>query len=323
MKSMVWIRKRNLWIELFVLLILGCVSSCTFRQPSGPAKQVTVSTVTSFAATAPGIVTTSPVTTPTIGPGTIDSSAGPTGTPVTSTASNPAVDATKAAGAIWQMLGQVDKDRALTDLRQLTGDMPICVPDGCHTITNRLTGSTGLQWAKDYLFNELVSLGYSTEKEDWSNSGYSDQNIIAKKPGMVTPNEEIYFVAHMDGVKKITLLNFPAADDNASGVVDLLEVARVLSSRTFNRTIVLLFTTGEEQGTLGVKSYISQLSQEEINSIKYVVNVDMIGYDANNDGGMELWYGGHAPSLALAQRLDETIQAYQLKLKPGFIVGCG
>jgi hypothetical protein len=224
---------------------------------------------------------------------------------------------------VWEMLGQVNKDRALNDLRQLTGEEPICAGGGCYTINNRLTGSEGLHRAMDYISEELVSLGYSVEFEDWSRSGYSDRNLIARKPGVYSPTEEVYFVAHVDGVRKGVEERFPAADDDASGAVDSLELARILSSRSFSRTVVLLFTTGEEQGTLGSRSYLEQLSPPELGSIKYVVDVDVVGYDANGDGAMELWHGGHAPSMALTQMMSATIRAYQLDLAPGLVVGCG
>lgn len=221
------------------------------------------------------------------------------------------------------LLGQVNKDQALSDLRKLTGEEPICNDNECYSISNRLTGSEGLQWAKKYITDELVKLGYSVKIDNWYRSVYADQNLIAKKLGVSIPDEEVYFVAHIDGVQKGFGQNFPAADDNASGVVDLLEMARVLSSHSFSRTVVLFFSTGEEQGTLGVKSYISQLSSNELSSIKYVVNVDMIGYDANGDGVMELWHGDHAPSLALTQIMSDTIIANQINLVPRFVVGCG
>jgi hypothetical protein len=224
---------------------------------------------------------------------------------------------------VWEMLGQVNLDRALNDLRQLTGEEPICASSGCYTITNRLTGSEGLHWAMDYISKDLVSLGYSVEFRDWSRSGRADRNLIARKTGVFSPTEEVYFVAHVDGVKTGVEERFPAADDDASGVVDNLELARILSGFSFSRTVVLLFSTGEEQGTLGVQSYIAQLSPQELSSIKYVVDVDMVGYDANRDGVMELWHGGHSPSLALTQMMSETIRAYQLDLAPRFVVGCG
>jgi hypothetical protein len=224
---------------------------------------------------------------------------------------------------VWEMLGQVNQDRALSDLRRLTGEESICVGTDCYTVTNRLTGSEGLHRATDYVFNSLVSLGYSVSFRDWSRSGRSDRNVIARKPGVYAPAEEIYFVAHVDGVMPGADERFPAADDDASGVVDNLELARILSSHTFSRTVVLLFTTGEEQGRLGARSYLDQLSPPELGSIKYAVDVDMVGYDGNRDGVMELWHGGHAPSMAVTQMMSETIRAYQLDLAPRFVVGCG
>ena len=223
---------------------------------------------------------------------------------------------------VREMLGQVNRERTLNDLRQLTGEEPICVADVCYTIIGRLTGSEGLRWATNYISNALVSLGYSVEVQNWSRSGHADRNVVARKPGVISPTEEVYFVAHVDGVQTSSE-RFPAADDNASGVIDNLELARILSNYSFSRTVVLLFSTGEEQGTLGVKSYLAELSPEELSSIKYVINLDMVGYDANHDGVMELWHGGHTPSLALAQIMSETISAYQLDLAPKFIVGCG
>ena len=219
------------------------------------------------------------------------------------------------------MLGQVDPQRALNDLRRLTGEEPICVSAGCYTITDRLTGGEGLDWAMDYLDENLVALGYSAEFQEWPWSGSTERNLIARKAGVLTPTEEIYLVAHVDGVKG-SEEPYPAADDNASSVVNGLELARVFSNRSFDRTLVLFFSTGEEQGTLGVKDYLAQLSPSELSAIQYVINCDMTGYDANGDRVMELVHGDHPPSLALAQVMSETIAAYQLDLDQRMIVGC-
>jgi hypothetical protein len=219
---------------------------------------------------------------------------------------------------VWEMIGKVNIDRALIDLKKITGEEPLCIDDDCHTINNRTTGSEELSWAKDYFHHEFDRLGYATELQGWSRSGYTDQNLIAKRLGVVYPEEEIYLVAHLDGVG-----GSPAADDNASGAVDLLELARVLSDYSFSRTVVLLISTGEEQGTLGVQSYLGQLSQSELSAIKNVVNIDMIGYDANQDQVMELWHGGHSPSLVLTQTMSDTIKAYEIGLSPKFVIGCG
>ena len=232
------------------------------------------------------------------------------------------VTVTPSADVVWQMLAEVDKDRALNDLRQLTGDAPICTDKGCYTIMNRVTGGEGLQWAKDYVTQELASLGYYVEARDWSKEGQADQNLIARKTGSLLPDQEVYFVAHLDGIKKDGGERFPAADDNASGAIDLLELARVLSGHSLSRTVVFLFSTGEEEGALGARSYVDQLTDGALSTIKYVVNIDMIGYDENGDGMMQLWPGEHAPSRALTEVMSDTIQAYQLNLLPRIITGC-
>ena len=223
---------------------------------------------------------------------------------------------------VWEMLGQVDRDRALADLRRLTGEDPICAGTDCYTIADRLTGSEGLRRATDAIAGELIGLGYSVGFWNWSRSGQSDRNVVARKPGVRAPDEEIYLVAHVDGVRMNDEERFPAADDNAGGAVDLLETARVLSSQPLSRTVVFLFTTGEEQGTLGVRSYLDQLSPSELASIEAAVNVDVIGYDGNRDGVMELWHSDDVPSMAVTQMMSETIKAYRLDLAPRFIAGC-
>jgi hypothetical protein len=233
------------------------------------------------------------------------------------------VSNTPARDIVLDLLGQIDRNRALTDLQKITGEEPLCNDAGCYKVSNRQTGSAGLQRVKNYINAELVKSGYSVEINNWSRSKYSDQNLIAKKMGVSSPGEEIFLVAHLDGVIKEQRLRYPGADDDASGVVDILELARVLSNYSFNRTLVIFFSTGEEQGSLGVKSYLSQLTSKELSSIKYIIDVDMIGYDANNDGVMQLWHGGHSPSEDLTQTMRKIIVDYRLSLAPKITDGCG
>jgi acetylornithine deacetylase/succinyl-diaminopimelate desuccinylase-like protein len=221
---------------------------------------------------------------------------------------------------VQEMIGQVNQERTLADLRRLTGEEPVCTSNGCYTITGRETGSIGLKWAKDYVYETLSDLHYSVEILNWSKDGYDDQNILAYKPGILYPNEAIYFIAHMDGYGRKN----PAADDDASGVVSLLELARVLSGRTLSRPVVLFFLTGEEQGALGSDSFIEQFPGR-LDSIKYLISVEMLGWDSNNDGKMQLWSGDtvlYPSSLEFTQLLSEIITAYPLNLIPQIVTGC-
>ncbi len=223
---------------------------------------------------------------------------------------------------IQQILSGVSQERIIDDLKALTGETPLCIDSACYTIQNRLTGSAGLARAKEYVVQELSELGYAVTCQGWSMEGYSDENILARKTGTRYPDEAIYLVAHLDGVKTTAEERFPSADDDGSGVVDLLELGRVLSAYSFERTLVLFFSTGEEQGVLGVRSYVDSLSESALSAIRYVVTIDMVGYDANDDGAMQLWSGDHAPSLTFAQELSRIIQAYPLELAPQVITGC-
>jgi Peptidase family M28 len=218
--------------------------------------------------------------------------------------------------SVKKLIMQVDQERVLTDLRRLSGVEPICIAGNCYTINGRETGSEGLHWAKAYVIEQLVQLGYSVEIQDWKREGYSDQNLIVSIRGMTAPTEKIYFIAHLDGY----LDNNPAADDDASGAVGVLELARILKNHNFNKTIVLFFSTGEEKGALGVRSYVDQLTQEQLNEIEYVITVEMLAYDSNKDGAMQFWSGDQPADFV--QLLSGIIDAYHLKLLPQIVTGC-
>ncbi len=216
---------------------------------------------------------------------------------------------------IQEMIDQVNQERMLTDLRRLTGVEPICTQDGCTTLAERFTGSEDLQWAKDYVFETLLNLGYPVERLAWSSGSYSDENILAHKQGFLFPNEEIYFIAHLDGYPH----NGPAADDDATGVVVLLELARILANHTFNRSVTLFFSTGEEESVLGAHRFVADYP-ERLASIKYLVSVEMLGYDSNNDGVMELWSGDE--NTEFQEMLSQIIAAYPISLIPQVVTSC-
>ncbi len=217
---------------------------------------------------------------------------------------------------VQEMIDQVSQERVLADLRRFTGEEPICTTlNGCNTLTDRYTGSTELQWAKDYIQETLLGLHYSVEVLDWNRDGYTDQNILAHKQGILYPNEQIYFIAHLDGYPH----DNPAADDDGSGAVALLELARILANRSLSRSVTLFFSTGEEQGSKGSHQFVADYP-DRLGSIKYLVSVEMLGYDSNSDGRMELWSGDTNTEFQLL--LANIVDAYPLNLIPQVITGC-
>jgi aminopeptidase N len=69
----------------------------------------------------------------------------------------------------------------------------------------------------------------------------------------------------------------PGADDNASGVALLLELARTLAGRPHPRSIVFVAFTGEEAGRLGSRHYLQQAGAFPVEHMIAMVNLDTVG----------------------------------------------
>jgi carboxypeptidase Q len=77
--------------------------------------------------------------------------------------------------------------------------------------------------------------------------------------------------AHSDSVEA-----GPGINDNGSGSIALLEVARQLSNFQLKDKIRFAWFAGEEQGLVGSSYYVSTLTEEEKRRIKLYFNFDMI-----------------------------------------------
>lgn len=96
------------------------------------------------------------------------------------------------------------------------------------------------------------------------------KNIRGIIRGSKYPDEKMLVIAHRDSA------NTPGANDNASGLAVLLELARVLPQHKPKRTVELVAMGAEEElGSLGSYNYC-KLHKEELKNIKAVINVDMI-----------------------------------------------
>jgi acetylornithine deacetylase/succinyl-diaminopimelate desuccinylase-like protein len=224
---------------------------------------------------------------------------------------------------IVELVNRVDRERALDELSRLTGDAPLCVDNDCWPLANRLTSSDELAHATDYVAAELRDLGYEVAVAPWSYGRVADRNVFARKRGATVPDELVYYVAHVDGVAACPAGLCPAADDNGSGTVAGLEIARALAGVELERTLVFMFSTGEEQGMLGARAYINDLPRDDLEAIRYLVNVDMIGWDGDGDNVIELYHGDEEKSRAQAMLMRDVIEAYTPELVPRLDPGCG
>lgn len=138
---------------------------------------------------------------------------------------------------------------------------------------SRAAGSLDNQKATAQIQEVFTSLGYVVSQQCYRSGACS---VIADKPG--TSGKVIMLMAHLDSVGK----NFAGADDNASGVAVMMEVARVLKDYSNHNTIRFFATNGEENGLLGAEHYAKLLKNNgEIKNMLLAINMDMVGYNKN------------------------------------------
>ena len=148
----------------------------------------------------------------------------------------------------------------------------------------RIPGSVAHQQTLDYIRDELKSSGWKVEIQETEQLGHPIQNIIAKRGGT---GRWVVFGAHYDSRfyadQDANLINqklpVPGANDGASGVAVLLELARVLPKES-DRQVWLVFFDAEDQGRiagwdwiLGSRAFVESLTAKP----DAVVVVDMIG----------------------------------------------
>lgn len=131
---------------------------------------------------------------------------------------------------------------------------------------------TAQNWIKD----KFLSYGLSVEVMDFSMpGGAASDNVIATLPGTKYPNEYVICGAHYDSYSSGS--SAPGADDNASGTAGVLEIARIMSNYSFDRTLIFCAFSGEEYGLYGSAAYALRAKNQGMN-IQGYFNLDMIGY---------------------------------------------
>jgi Zn-dependent M28 family amino/carboxypeptidase len=105
-------------------------------------------------------------------------------------------------------------------------------------------------------------------------------NIVATLKGTTDPGRIYVVSGHYDSMCNLDATDVtcdaPGANDDASGAATSLELARVMSKRKFDATIVFMTVAGEEQGLLGSTYFAEQAKQKAIN-IEAMFTNDIIG----------------------------------------------
>lgn len=215
-----------------------------------------------------------------------------------------------------------NEDSIVTALVSLVSDSSIAASiQGLQNFGTRYcldsTRDSVFSWVKSrYLSAGITDVAGDT----FTMSGTLQQNIVATIAGHVAPSTIVLLGGHVDSFSS-NILDAPGADDNASGSVAALEIARVLSSARYDPAFTLRFMAfaAEEMGLVGSANY-AQKARRARNDIRIMLNFDMIGNRDTLQRDREYLLQTNNQSLAFAQLISSMAVRYTT-LKPIIHIG--
>jgi hypothetical protein len=146
--------------------------------------------------------------------------------------------------------------------------------ENIHFDRNPYHGYPKLEQAAQYIEKEFLKTGLDVKEDHFEWEGKSYKNIVAEKRGIISPHRVLILGAHYD-----TVPGSPGADDNASAVALLLEVARNIQAVPLGSTVRLIAFSLEEYDYGGSAHYVEGLKKggEEILGM---ISVEMVGFTA-------------------------------------------
>ena len=179
----------------------------------------------------------------------------------------------------------------------------------------RAAGSIAETQTAEYIATVFKAIGYSPETQSFTaNAGdksISSANVVAVKTG--SSAQEVIVGAHYDSTGA-----GPGADDNASGVAVMLEVAKLLQNASTPYTIRFIAFGAEESGLLGSYAYLNQMSQEEFENTIAMIDLNSlaagdIAYVFSDEGQQSIardwaleWAIGNGLNLQTIKNVDLT-----------------
>lgn len=187
---------------------------------------------------------------------------------------------------IKKMLGEVSAKNIEASIRKL-------VSFGTrNTLSEQDNPTRGIGAARDWIFSEFERFNrdcggcMTVEKQSFLQPKANRipeptalTNVIATLKGTSDPTRVYVVSGHYDSMCSSPTdakCDAPGANDDASGTAAVIELARVMSKRKFDATIVFMTVPGEEQGLLGAAYYAEQAKQKSVN-IEAMITNDIVG----------------------------------------------
>jgi leucyl aminopeptidase len=139
--------------------------------------------------------------------------------------------------------------------------------------------------------------------------GYPQKSVIMTIPGTTRPHEVVVIGGHLDSISPGgTSGTAPGADDDASGIATLTEVARVLLANDFRpaRTVKFMAYAAEEVGLRGSLSIVKDFTKRNVNVVG-VLQLDMTNYQGSD---RDIWLIDDHTDRAQNTFLTQLIETY-------------
>ncbi len=177
----------------------------------------------------------------------------------------------------------------------------------------------------EYLHGRFAQIGLSVEYHEFLVGSHHVRNVVATLQGTSNSEGVLLFGAHYDSENRLAEsydtsanLSAPGADDDASGVAAVVELATVLSDQHFPNTIKFVAFAAEEMGyddSGGLKGSAAFVERERTRGVAYLGSaiMDMIGYrGANGNHIVAIVNSNEDP---LQEATLDSVPRYQLELQ--------
>jgi hypothetical protein len=192
------------------------------------------------------------------------------------------------------LLRQIDPDRIHATVLRLTqfGTR--------HTASSQTDPVRGIGAATDWVFGQMQAIAATSggrmtvRKQTFVQQPVAGAlvapttitNVIATLQGTASPERFYVVTGHLDSRVSDLLdstSDAPGADDDASGVACVLELARLFATRQFPGTLVFATVAGEEEGLFGSTFMADQMAAAG-NDVQGMFSNDIIGTGDSHDG---------------------------------------
>ena len=219
----------------------------------------------------------------------------------------------KNVNPIESIINSVNVDSLVHYVNILSGELPVTIANHIEQITTRHSDYYGNVLAGNYIYTKLSEYNLTVSNQ----YNGTARNIIATQEGTKHP-EQIYIIcAHYDCYPDSTIA--PGADDNASGTSAVIEAARIISQYETSYTIVYALWDEEEQGLHG-SGYYAALANSINMDILGVINIDMIGWDSDDDRTILINTRTEPNSIPISEKALDVINEYGLELNPEIVL---